>query len=155
MPSPRIDDVDLKLVRLLAKDSRRSIRDLAKELDLAGSTVHARLRRLVESGIIRRFTILPDYDALGYTVTAIVLLQVEGGKILDAGEYIARDPGVMAVYDITGDYDLAVVAKFRNVIELDKFLKKINRLPYIRRSVTSLVLRSIKEDFASPLAEDQ
>ncbi|ALL00693.1 Transcriptional regulator, AsnC family [Pyrodictium delaneyi] len=146
-----VDETDLKLIRLLAKDSRRSIRDLARELGLAGSTVHARLRRLVENRVIKRFTILPDYDALGYNVTAIVLLQVEGGKILDAGEYIARDPSVMAVYDITGDYDLAVIAKFRNVNELDRFLKKINRLPYVRRSVTSLVLRSIKEDFVSPL----
>ncbi|HID41205.1 MAG TPA: Lrp/AsnC family transcriptional regulator [Pyrodictium sp.] len=146
-----IDETDLKLIRLLAKDSRRSIRDLARELGLAGSTVHARLRRLVENHVIKRFTILPDYAALGYNVTAIVLLQVEGGKILDAGEYIAKDPSVMAVYDITGDYDLAVIAKFRNVDELDRFLKKINRLPYVRRSVTSLVLRSIKEDFVSPL----
>lgn len=151
MQGAQLDEIDVKLVKLLARDSRRSIRELARELGMAGSTIHARLHKLVENGVIKRFTVLPDYEALGYSVTAVILLQVEGGKILDAGEYIAKDPRVIAVYDITGDYDLAVIAKFRSVNDLDSFVKKVNRLPYIRRSVTSLALRAIKEDFTSPL----
>jgi len=150
-PQHLIDDIDRRIVALLAQDSRKSIRDLARELGLAPSTVHARLRRLVAEGVIRRFTVLPDYEALGYGVTALILLQVEGGKIIDIGEYIARDPHVIMVYDITGDYDLAVVAKFRSVSDLDRFLKSINRLPYVKRSVTSMSLRVLKEDFVSPL----
>ena len=146
-----VDDIDRRLVALLARDSRKSIRDLARELGLAPSTVHARLRRLVAEGVIKRFTILPDYEMLGYGVTALILLQVEGGKIVDVGEYISRDPHVIMVYDITGDYDLAVIAKFRNVSDLDQFLKNINRLPYVKRSVTSMSLRVLKEDFVSPL----
>lgn len=150
-----LDEVDRRIVSLLAEDSRRSIRDLAKALGLAPSTVHARLRRLVAEGVIKRFTILPDYEAVGYGVTALILLQVEGGKIIDIGEHIARDPHVIMVYDITGDYDLAVVAKFRTVSELDQFLKNINRLPYVKRSVTSMSLRVLKEDFVSPLVAGQ
>ncbi len=146
-----VDSIDRRLVELLAEDSRKSIRDLARELGLAPSTVHARLKRLVESGVIKRFTVLPDYEVLGYNVTALILLQVEGGKIVDTGELIARNPHVIMVYDITGDYDLAVIAKFRSVSELDGFLKEINRLPYVKRSVTSMSLRVIKEDFVSPL----
>ncbi len=146
-----VDDIDRRLVALLAQDSRKSIRDLARELGLAPSTVHARLRRLIAEGVIKRFTVLPDYEVLGYGVTALILLQVEGGKIIDIGEYIARDPHVIMVYDITGDYDLAVIAKFRNVGDLDRFLKNINRLPYVKRSVTSMSLRVLKEDFVSPL----
>jgi len=150
-PQHLIDDIDRRLVALLAQDSRKSIRDLARELGLAPSTVHARLRRLVAEGVIKRFTVLPDYEALGYGVTALILLQVEGGKIIDIGEYVAKDPHVIMVYDITGDYDLAVIAKFRNVSDLDAFLKNINRLPYVKRSVTSMSLRVLKEDFVSPL----
>jgi Lrp/AsnC family transcriptional regulator for asnA, asnC and gidA len=147
----KVDELDYNLIRLLALNARQSIRELARELNLAASTVHARLMRLVKSGIIKRFTILPDYNALGYTVTVLILLQVEGGKIVEVGEYLARFPNVVAVYDITGDYDLALIAKFRSVDELDKFIKAVNRLPEVKRTVTSLALRSIKEDPAAPL----
>jgi len=149
--SDMVDDVDVKLVKLLAQDSRLSIRMLARELGLAPSTIHSRLRKLMETGLIKRFTVAPDYEKLGFSLTALILLQVEGEKILDVGEYIARDPRVMQVYDITGDYDLAVVAKFRNIDELDSFIKTVNRMKFVKRSVTSLSLRTIKEDFISPL----
>ena len=146
-----LDELDLNLIRMLAMNSRQSIRELARELNLAASTVHARLTRLVKSGVIRRFTIIPDYNALGYTVTVLILLQVEGGKIVEVGEYLAKFPNVVAVYDITGDYDLAVIAKFKSVNELDRFIKAVNRLPEVKRTVTSLALRAIKEDPAAPL----
>jgi Lrp/AsnC family transcriptional regulator for asnA, asnC and gidA len=146
-----VDELDYSLIRLLTINARQSIRELARELNLAASTVHARLTRLVKNGIIRRFTILPNYNALGYTVTVLILLQVEGGKIVEVGEYLAKFPNVVAVYDITGDYDLAVIAKFRSVEELDKFIKTVNKMPEVKRTVTSLALRSIKEDPAAPL----
>ncbi|ABM79975.1 Lrp/AsnC family transcriptional regulator [Hyperthermus butylicus] len=149
-----IDDVDYKLVKLLAMNARQSIRELARELKLAASTVHTRLSKLVKAGVIRRFTVLPDYDVLGYTVTVLILMQVEGGRIVEVGEYLAKSPNVIAVYDITGDYDLAVVAKFRSVSELDKFIKAVNKLPAVKRTVTSLALRAIKEDPASPLTAE-
>jgi len=154
--SQAVDSIDRALVRLLARNSRMSIREIARELKLSPSTVHARLRRLVELGLIKRFTVLPDYERLGYSITAVILLQVEGGMIVNVGEVVSRNPRVIQVYDITGDYDLAIIAKFKNISELDGFLKTINRMPYVKRSVTSLSLRVIKEDFTEPLiAEEQ
>ncbi len=150
-----IDSVDVELVRLLAKNSRMSIRELARELGLSPSTVHARLKRLTEIGLIKRFTVVPDYERLGFTITAIILLQVEGGMIVNVGEVVSRNPRVIQVYDITGDYDLAIIAKFKNINELDSFLKTINRMPYVKRSVTSLSLRVIKEDFTEPLVTEE
>ena len=146
-----IDTVDQKLVKLLARNSRLSVRNLARELGLASSTVHARIKKLVENGLVKRFTILPDYERLGYQLTALILLQIEGGKIVDVGEFVARDPRVMQVYDVTGDYDLAIIAKFRSINELDEFIKRVNRIPFVKRSVTSLSLRTLKEDFTAPL----
>lgn len=154
-PPLLLDSVDRRIVKLLARNSRLSVRELARELGLAPSTVHSRLRRLVEAGVVKRFTILPDYEKLGYMITAIILLQVEGGMIVHVGETIARDPKVIQVYDITGDYDLAVIAKFRNINELDRFLKTVNRMSYVKRSVTSLSLRVLKEDFTMPLVAEE
>ena len=146
-----LDDIDVKIMQLLASNARMSIREISRELGLAVSTVHMRLQKLIGMGAIKRFTIIPDYDALGYSITALMLLQVDGERITDAEELLASEPNVIAVYDITGDYDVAVVARFRDVKELDEFVKRVNKVPYIKRTVTSLVLRVRKEDSASPL----
>ncbi len=150
-----LDDTDVKILKLLASNARMSIREIARELGLAVSTVHMRLQKLIEMGAIKRFTIVPDYDLLGYNITALILLQVDGERITDAEELLASEPNVIAVYDITGDYDVAVVARFRGVKELDDFVKKVNRVSFIKRTVTSLVLRVRKEDTSSPLLADK
>ncbi len=146
-----VDQLDLNIIKLLARDSRLSLRALAKELHTSVSTIHARLRKLVSKGVIRRFTVLTDYKALGYEITVIILAQVEGGHIADVGAFAAKDSRVIQVYDITGDYDLCIIAKFKSISELDSFVKQLNKLPYTKRTVTSLVLRVIKEDPSSPL----
>ncbi|WP_317896514.1 Lrp/AsnC family transcriptional regulator [Pyrofollis japonicus] len=149
-----LDDIDMRILKILARNSRTSIREIARELGLAVSTVHARLQRLISTGIIKKFTIIPDYDSLGYTISALMLLQVEGEKIIDAEKVLATEPNVIAVYDITGDYDVAVIARFRDVNDLDDFVKRINRIPFVKRTVTSIILRVTKEDIASPILSD-
>ncbi len=148
-----MDEVDRRLLRLLAENSRASLRDLSRSLGVAVSTVHARLQRLIREGVIRRFTILPDYERLGYPITAVILVAVEGGMIEEVASRLAGEHNLVAVYDITGDYDLVLVGKFRSMDELNSFLKRLNKLPAIRRTVTSVVLKVFKEDPVAPLEE--
>lgn len=150
-----IDELDAKIVRLLAEDSKLSVRKLAEKLNVAPSTMHSRLRKLVDNGIIKRFTIIPDYDLIGYSITALTLLAVEGKYIETVAKELSKNPNVVAVYDITGDYDLAIVSKFRSISELNRFLKSVNRNPKIRRTVTSVVLRVFKENPVAPLIEGE
>ena len=145
------DEIDLRLLRLLAENSRASLRELAKSLGVAVSTVHARLQRLMRERLIKRFTIIPDFERLGYPITAVILVSVEGGAIEEVAKLLSREARLVAVYDITGDYDLVVIGKFRNMDDLNAFLKRLNKLPSIRRTVTSVVLKVFKEDLASPL----
>ena len=153
MSSP-LDKLDREIVRLLAEDARLSIRSLATKLGVAPSTLHARLQRLVANGVIRRFTIVPDYDQLGYTITALTLLAVEGKYIESIARELTSYSNVVAVYDITGDYDLAIISKFKNIDGLNKFLKTVNRNPHIRRTVTSVVLKVFKEDMVAPIVSE-
>ncbi len=148
-----LDEVDRRLLRLLAENARASLRDLSRSLGVAVSTVHARLQKLIRDRVIRRFTIMPDYERLGYPITAVILVSVEGGMIEEVASRLREEPSLIAVYDITGDYDLVLVGKFRNMDDLNLFLKRLNKLPAIRRTVTSVVLKVFKEDPVSPLYE--
>ncbi len=146
-----LNEIDIKLLKMLASNARASLREIARSLGIAVSTVHTRLQRLVKEGVIRKFTIYPDYMQLGFPVTAVILVDVEGGMIEEVANKLREEHNLVAVYDVTGDYDLVLIGKFRDIDELNMFLKKLNKMRAINRTVTSVVLKVIKEDYTSPL----
>jgi DNA-binding Lrp family transcriptional regulator len=109
------------------------------------STISERIRKLENRGVIKRYTITIDHGRLGYKLNAITLLQVDGAHIEDVEKMLMTEPNVRAVYDITGEYDVAIITTFRDSEELDRFIKKMLKNPYIKRSVTNIILRIVKE----------
>lgn len=140
-----IDDLDVKIIEKLLKDSRKSLRSVAKEIGIPTSTVHERVKRLVRLGIIRRFTAELDPRLLGLDITALILVSVDGAYITEVEKTLSTYDQVMAVYDITGEFDIALLARFRNMDELNNFIKNILKMPHIKRTVTSVVLNVVKE----------
>ncbi|MEM2001714.1 MAG: Lrp/AsnC family transcriptional regulator [Candidatus Methanomethyliaceae archaeon] len=141
-----LDNTDLEILRLLQEDSRTSYRNIANKLGLSVGTVHNRVKRLTQEGIIKGFSTILDPERLGFELTAIILMQVEGAHIVDVEKTLAKSPPVIAVYDITGDFDIVIIAKFRSRAELNKFIKDVLRMPHVKRSVTSIALNVVKED---------
>lgn len=141
-----IDTIDRKLLVELLKDSRVSLRKLAEEMNVSPATLHNRLFRLVQEGVIKGFTALIDYAKLGYTLTSIIMAKVDGKHLVEFEREVANLDNVIAVYDIVGEYDVAVIAKFRSVEDLDNFLKSLLKNPKVERTHTSIVLNVVKED---------
>lgn len=140
-----MDDLDVKIIGKLLKDSRKSLRSIAKELGTPTSTIHERVKRLVRLGVIRRFTAELDPRVLGLDITALILVSVDGAYISEVEKILSTYDQVVAVYDITGEFDVALIAKFRNMDELNNFIKTILKIPHIRRTVTSVVFNVVKE----------
>mgnify|MGYP001772570654 CR=1 FL=1 len=141
-----IDAIDRKLLIELLKDSRVSLRKLAEEMNVSPATLHNRLLKLEQEGIIKAFTALLDYSKLGYTLTSIIMAKVDGKHIIEFEKEVANLDNVIAVYDIVGEYDVALIAKFRNVEDLNNFLKELLKNPRVERTHTSIVLNVVKED---------
>ena len=137
--------MDKEILRNVILRGREGIRALARELGKSPSTVSERLKRLERIGVIRGYTAIIDYSAIGYEVNAITLIQVEGEKIEEIEEMLAKQPNVRGVFDITGEYDIALIISFKSVRDLDKFIKNLIRNPYIKRSMTSLIFRVVKD----------
>jgi Lrp/AsnC family transcriptional regulator for asnA, asnC and gidA len=140
-----IDDLDKEILKMFAKNSRLSIRELARRLGVPHTTVRERVRRLEKDGIIQGYTVRIDYKRLGYMVTALILANVIGRRIVDVEEWLSSQPNVLAVYDITGEYDIALLASFRDIDELDSFVKEVLKNPWIKQTRTSIVFRKVKE----------
>lgn len=144
-----VDEVDLKIIEMLEKDARMSFREIAKALDISEGTVYNRVKRMQEAGIILGYSAKVDPTKLGMDLTAVIGLRVAGGHLVDVEREIAKSKEVRCVYDVTGDYDAVVVARFKSRVELNRFIKGVLALPHVERSVTHVVLNTVKEDFTS------
>jgi DNA-binding Lrp family transcriptional regulator len=145
-----IDELDRKLILAYQLDSRRSLREIAGELGVSPATVLARTRRLERAGIIRGYTVMLDYERMGYELTAITEVVVSKGKLIEMEREIAKMPEVCAVYDVTGETDGIVIAKFRSREQLSRFTKNLLAMPFVERTNTHVVLTTVKEDFRLP-----
>ncbi len=139
------ENLDRKLVNALLGDGRSSLRSLAEDLDVSVTTVSNHLSDLEEQGIIRGYTPVVDYDELGYDVTAVLQLKVEGQALVDVTEDLTEHEQMVSVYEVTGDYDIIAVGKFTDTDDMNDEIKTLLTDPEIKESNTSVVLNAAKE----------
>jgi DNA-binding Lrp family transcriptional regulator len=141
-----IDELDKKIVRVMNANARKSFRELAKDVGTSVTAVIHTVKKLEALGAIKGYIPLVDATYFGLDLSAAIALKISQGKLLEAQEKIAEDAHVAAVYDITGEWDSLVIAHFRGRDDLNKFLKRLNAMKYIDRTVTHIVLNTVKDE---------
>ncbi len=139
------ENLDRELVNALLGDGRASLRSLGEDLDVSVTTVSNHLSDLEDEGIINGYTPKVDYDALGYDVTAIIQLKVEGSSLPDVTENLKEHKQMISVYEVTGDYDIIAVGKFTDTDGMNAQIKELLTDPEINESNTSVVLNTASE----------
>ncbi|MBI2176641.1 Lrp/AsnC family transcriptional regulator [Candidatus Woesearchaeota archaeon] len=145
-----IDETDRRLLDVLLSDSRLSYRRIASKIGVSVATVMNRIKRLEKEGIVKGYTAILDYEKLGYDIDAIINMKISKGKLFEVESKIAGNPAVAAVFDITGDFDSTIIAKFKNRRALDTFLKKIQTYDFVESTNTVLILNTIKNSQIRP-----
>ncbi|WP_339102558.1 HTH-type transcriptional regulator Lrp [Haloterrigena salinisoli] len=140
------ENLDAKLVNELLGDGRASLRSLGEELDVSVTTVSNHLSDLEEQGVIEGYTPRVDYDAVGYDVTAVVQLQVEGNALPDVTDTLRDHSQMISVYEVTGDYDVIAIGKFTDTDDMNDEIKELLTDPDIKASNTSVVLNAVSEN---------
>ncbi|HID43268.1 MAG TPA: Lrp/AsnC family transcriptional regulator [Archaeoglobaceae archaeon] len=148
----KIDNLDIKILVELQEDARKSLREIAEKLGVAEGTVYNRINKLRKYGIIEKFIPIVNYSQLGFDLIALLGVTAEGGHLVEIEKIIADEPNVTAVYDVTGEYDMLVVAKFRDRESLNGFVKKVAGLEHVIKTYTMLVLNVVKETHSIDLA---
>lgn len=138
-------DLDARLIRALQIDARRSLRSLAGELSVSPSTVGHRLTDLIERGVIRGFKADLDYAKLGLGLVAVTKIKVRGDALPGIVESLCEDPSLTHVYEITGEFDVLAIGRFRDEGEMNREIKRMLSLPGIEGTNTSIVLSTAKE----------
>ena len=140
------ENLDKRLINALLSDGRASLRSLAEDLDVSVTTVSNHLSDLEEDGIIQGYTPVVDYGEVGYDVTAIIQLKVEGSALPDITERLQDHRQMVSVYEVTGDHDIVAIGKFTDTDHMNEGIKELLIDPDIKESNTSVVLNTVTEN---------
>lgn len=136
----KMDDTDREIIRILKNDGRATYSEIGKRVSLSEGAIRKRIKELVDSGVIRRFTI-----KVGLTegAEAIALLSINPSyPTSDVSKLLRKFVNVETVYEITGQYDIAVIISGLNIVEVNECVEKIRRLDGVVNTNTMIILRS-------------
>lgn len=140
------EQIDTELVNALLGNGRTSLRSLAEDLDVSVTTVSNHMSTLEEKGVIEGFTPIVEYNKLGYDVTAVLQLKVEGDALSDVTEQLQNHKQMVSIYEVTGEFDVIGIGKFRDTTDMNSAIKKFLADPDIVESSTAVVLNTSVEN---------
>lgn len=149
-------NLDRRILRALQEDARRSNRQLARELDVAATTVGNHLADLEERGVVRGYRADIDYRKLGLGLVAVTRIKARGEALPAIVRALTEHPSLTHVYEITGEFDVMVIGRFANEQEMNREIKSMLSMPGIEGTNTSIVLDAPKEqlDVELPIGEE-
>lgn len=141
----KIDELDKKLLILLAKEGRMTSAEMAKIVGAHERTVVNRVNNLIRSAIVSIIGVI-NHEHFGYRVTADIFCEVEVGNLDEISRKIAEFPEVRYVAIAFGERDISVQVVSKSTAELYEFVSnKLARLPGIKRTNTVIVPKVIKD----------
>jgi len=141
-----MDDLDRKILNELQKDARVPFRKISELHGISIGTVHNRLKKMKEDGILKGFVPILDNQKLGYTIIALVYIKVDGGHLPDIKEELAKFPEINVVFQTSGIYDLVLIARFQNMLDFSGFNNKISKLTNMKAE-TNIVLSVERDEY--------
>ncbi|MBS7252253.1 MAG: Lrp/AsnC family transcriptional regulator [Candidatus Freyarchaeota archaeon] len=141
-----VDQTDLEILKVLEKDSSLPYAEVARILKMKEATVRKRILTLKERGVIKKFTIIVDPVKLGLKSVAIVGLDVDPAKLLEACEKLSQIPEIRYVATSTGDHMIMTEVWAADGKHLSQIIsEKIGKIEGVKKVCPALILEKIKE----------
>ena len=135
-----IDELDARLIETMRTSPRVGLLEIARRLGVARGTVQARLAKLERGGVVTGFGPEIHPPALGYTITAFMLVELAQGRLADAVAVMERMPEILEADAISGPQDLICRIVARDTEHLQELVNELLRTPAIRRCTSYIVL---------------
>ena len=134
-----ITQTDRRLLSALSANARASLTELATAMKVSRATVKARLSRLIDGGVIRRFTIETDLDDRD-GVRAIATVELHGSMSRAVIRAMRKIPEITSLHSTNGSWDLVAEIRAENLQAFDRVLRQIREISGVLNSQTSLLL---------------
>jgi Lrp/AsnC family leucine-responsive transcriptional regulator len=144
-----VDKFDLAILKVLQEDARASLQAISARVGLSSTPCWARIKRMESEGVIQGYTVRVDPASIGLSETVIVQVTLESHTdetLYEFGKLLEQIPEVMEAYLVSGDYDYYIRIAVRDTRDYERLLReRLYRIPGIRHSKSSFVLRTLKE----------
>lgn len=144
-----MDEKDSDILEALISDSRNTTKAIAKALGIPRATVHDRIVKMEQKGVIKKYTAVPDYAQLGLGVTAFILVQFEPEKGVsqrETADEIALLPGIFEVHMISGEYDMILKVRGSSMEDVGRLvIDRLRDVKGVARTLTCAVFSTVKE----------
>jgi DNA-binding Lrp family transcriptional regulator len=139
-----IDSTDQRLIALLRKDARLSVAALAAKLGVSRGTVNNRIAKLEKGGVITGYTVKLRPDTQPHEIRAWMGILVEGNQTREVIANLLGEPGIAALHDTNGRWDLLAELRAGTMAELSQVLERVRLLKGIRGTETSIHLATYR-----------
>ena len=136
-----LNSIDEKIIRLLQIDSRKPFVEIAKQIGLSESAVRRRVKNLLENNTIKRFTLELNSTNRTSAITLISVSSTADTSIVSAA--LMNLKGVVVIYEITGQYDIAAIISASSVIEINRCIDDVRRIEGVSDTNTVIVLKTM------------
>lgn len=143
----QVDAIDGRILSALGEDGRRSYAEVGAEVGLSTAAVHERVKKMLERGVIRRFSISVDPEAVGLRFTAFVAIRNDGGAhCREVAPRLREIAAVQELHSVAGEYDFLAKIRTSHARELEAVLYQIKAIPGVARTTSTVVLNTEFED---------
>ncbi|WP_135820786.1 Lrp/AsnC family transcriptional regulator [Halostella litorea] len=147
-----LDDTDREILRILQADARTPFSEVAREIEMSSATVHDRVSRMEEAGVIEGYHAEVDPRAVGLGISAVVGLRVEQGREQDTLERLQEVEGVQEIHLTTGEWDVMARVYAEDADALRELMfERVARMDGFARSQTMVILGTHHESQELPL----
>ncbi len=148
MAMSKIDELDLKILSELMKDASISVPKLSKKINVNASVIYSRIKRLIKLGLIKKFTIIINEEALGFNVKALTGINMDAKYRDNILKELGKIPEVEEIVEVTGRFDMLVRLHTRSLEEMYSIVSdRIGNIEGVQRTETFIEMRRTVKDY--------
>jgi Lrp/AsnC family transcriptional regulator for asnA, asnC and gidA len=139
-----LDDIDKEILKILQENAKTSYRVIQEKLNISIGTIHNRIAKLEKNGIIEGYTLKLNTEKLGYKLTFLIRIQIDGKHTAEILDQISKIPEVCSVFHTTGEQSAALICRFKEAEDVHQFIRVLNETEYVTKTISNMVLKEYR-----------
>jgi len=144
MKKETLDEIDVEIIKILQENAKTSYRVIQDKLNISIGTIHNRISKLEENKIIEGYTLKLNNEKLGYKLTFLIRINIDGKHTQEILDEISSKSEVCSVFHTTGEQSAALICRFKEAQDVHNFIRELNEKEFITKTNSNMVLKEYK-----------
>ena len=144
MKKETLDEIDVEIIKILQENAKTSYRVIQDKLNISIGTIHNRISKLEANDIIEGYTLKLNNEKLGYKLTFLIRINIDGKHTQEILDEISEKPEVCSVFHTTGEQSAALICRFKEAQDVHNFIRELNEKEFITKTNSNMVLKEYK-----------